>query len=533
MSKLFDRLAEKRGITEDFLSPKYEEIPDPFLLPDMEAAVERILEAVSRGEKVLIYGDYDVDGVTASTVMEEALRLAGVFNEIEIMLPDRFADGYGMSPKVIKRAQEMGAGLVVTVDCGSHNKEIVAELAELGIDTIVTDHHECPEELPAAVAVVNPKRLDYDGFRDLAGVGVAFMVALALVKKGAISAGQEKWLLDLVLIGTICDAMPLTGVNRILGFYGMKVLEKTRRAGLKELMRTAGVKKLDSETIGFQIGPRLNAAGRIESANIALELLRAKSGAEAASCANKLEELNKKRKQEQRAAVAEIEERGVTDGSVIIEVGKWHEGILGIVAGKLTEEYKKPAFALSEVSEGTLKGSGRSFGEFSLAAALDYCRDSIISGGGHMGACGVKVETGKLWEFREKINEYYKSLGLVNQERFLKEREDLEVDKLGDFSLEFLGELKRLEPFGEGNEEPIFKLVQVEVMECRRMGAEGQHLSLLVRSAEGKMLRLVAFFVPEKWFKIYPGEQRDILIRVLENEWNGVRSVEGRIVEIL
>ncbi len=532
MSKLFEQLTAKRGITEDFLHPRYEKIPDPFLLPDMKKAIERILRAVSSGEKVLIYGDYDVDGVTASTVMEETLKLAGI-KEVEIMLPDRFLDGYGMSPKVVKKAEEMGARLVVTVDCGSHNKEIVEELKILGIDTIVTDHHECPEELPDAIAVVNPKRLDYEGFRDLAGAGVAFMVALALAQHKTIPTGQEKWLLDLVLIGTICDSMPLIQTNRILGFYGIKVLEKTRRAGLKELMRLAGVKKINSEAIGFQIGPRLNAAGRIESADVALKLLRAKTNVEAAQCANKLEELNKKRRVEQKAAMTEIEERGVVDEAVIVEVGKWHEGILGIIAGKLMEKYRRPTFALSEVSEGVLKGSGRSFGDFSLAMALDYCRDSIISGGGHMGACGVKLETKKLWEFREKINEYYKSLKLVNQERLLKECEDLNVDQTDGFSLEFLEELSSLEPFGEGNKEPIFKLKNVEIVECRRMGTEGQHLSLLVKGADGKTLKLVAFFAPKEWFKICPCEYCDIMIRILENEWSGIRSVEGRILEII
>ena len=264
MSKLFDELVKKRGFSQSFLEPKYEELPSPWLLPEMREAVGRIREAAKRGERVMIYGDYDADGVTATTVMGEALRLAGL-KEVMMMLPDRFKDGYGMSERVVERAKEAGVTLVVTVDCGSGNKEVVAKLGEVGVDVIVTDHHECPEELPAAVAVVNPKRRDvakcvpeYEEhldelmeLRDLAGVGVAFMVARAMVEEGMIPEGQEKWMLDLVLVGTICDSMRMSEVNRTLCYYGVVVLGKTRRAGLRELMKTASVKKIDAESIGF------------------------------------------------------------------------------------------------------------------------------------------------------------------------------------------------------------------------------------------------------------------------------------------
>ena len=239
MNKLFEQLLKKRKIEPDFLHPDYEKLSSPANLPDVKKAVERIKKAIQESEKILIYGDYDVDGVTSSTLMEEALVLSGVKPEnIEIMLPDRFADGYGMSPKLIKRAEKSKITLVITVDCGSRNHEIIDELNTLKIDTIVTDHHECGETLPAALAIVNPKRQDIDlkepSLRELAGVGVAFKLAQALAEEKLIKKGQEKWLLDLVLIGTICDSMLLVGENRILCFYGAKVLEKTRRKGLKE-----------------------------------------------------------------------------------------------------------------------------------------------------------------------------------------------------------------------------------------------------------------------------------------------------------
>ena len=536
MSKLFERLLEKRGLGSDFLHPKYEDLTDPYLLPDLEKAVERITQATQTGEKILIYGDYDVDGVTASTVMADTLTLAGIKPEnIDIMLPDRFTDGYGMSSRLIARAKKQGASLVITVDCGSRNHAIIDELNTLNIDTIVTDHHECGDILPEAVAVVNPKRPDFtaiNGLRDLAGVGVAFKVAQGLVKKGIISDGQEKWLLDLVLIGTICDNMLFTGENRILGYYGVKVLAKTRRAGLKELMSKARVKSLTAESIGFQIGPRLNAAGRLQSADLSLSLLRSTSPTEAATLAEQLEELNKKRKAEQQTAMKEISAHGVSDDPVIIETGTWHEGVLGIIAGRLLEDYHRPAFALSEVENGIFKGSGRSFGDFNLAKALNFAKDSIISGGGHAGAAGVRIDGKKLYEFRERINEYYKSLHLTNQEEYLKQCADLDVLNLADLSLQFLDELKLLEPFGPGNEEPIFRLPEVDIVNISRMGAERNHLRLDIRDKKGNSLKLVAFYASEQWIALTPEDKVVPRVKLMKNDFNGVKSVEARIVDI-
>ena len=547
MSRLFEELVRRRGVTREFLSPKYEKLASPFLLPDMRKAAERILSAVREGEKVIIYGDYDADGVTASVVMNEIFRLLGAKEgTVETMLPDRFKDGYGMSKKVVQRAKEISAKLVVTVDCGSANKEIVQELLETGVETVVTDHHEVPAELPKAVAVVNPKRRDAEflaqvefeenidklmRLRDLAGVGVAFMVARALEEMEAIPAGQEKWLLDLVLIGTICDSMKMSGENRILCFYGAKVLARTRREGLKELLRVSGVRRLTSEAVGFQIGPRINAAGRMASADVAFRLMMTGSRVEAARLAQELEMLNKMRRDEQGAAMKELKERGMAEEPVLVVDGRWHEGVLGIIAGRLVEEFRKPAFVLAE-KEGVYKGSGRSFGEFNLAEALRACSGEIIGGGGHAGAAGVKVEKGKLPEFRKKINEYYRSLGLSDQERFFETRADIETEKLGGFTLEFLEELRGLEPFGVGNEVPVFGLLDMFVLDKKLMGAEGQHLGLLVRGEDGKLMKLVAFNAPERWREVRSGERESLLVNVEENEWGGVRNVEGRIIEI-
>lgn len=540
MSALFEELLRVREVEPGFLDPKYDECIDAWVLPDMDKAVGRVRQAVQNGEKVLIYGDYDADGVTASTALRDILVLAGV-KAIEIMLPNRFLDGYGMSTKVVEKAKELGANLVMTVDCGSRNHEVVAQLAEIGVDVVVTDHHECGDTLPQAVAVVNPKRKDWlssdslspskTSLRELAGVGVVFKLAQALVKAGLIPEGQEKWLLDLVLIGTICDSMRLRGENRRLCFYGFKVLEKTRRAGLKELMLAAGVKRLNSEAVGFQIGPRLNAAGRMESAEQALRLLLAENRSQAAMLAVQLENLNKARKTQQQAAFKEIETRGVDGGAVIVECGNWHEGILGIVAGKLVEKYHRPAIVLAE-TDGVLKGSGRSFGEFNLAEALAVCKDYIVAGGGHAEACGLKVALGKIDDFRRAINAYYDGLQLKNQERFLGIKEDLQVRDFDQFSLELVTELQKLEPYGMGNEEPIFLLPEVRVVEAAKLGADGKHLRLTVWDQNGKSLKLIQFYAPEEYLQLRGGEIINAWITLGENEYRGLRSVEGRIVKL-
>lgn len=552
MSKIFEQLVERRGLTREFLEPRYEECAAPGELPDMAVAVQRLGQAKARGEKVLIYGDYDVDGVTASTALDEVLRLAGT-KVAGVMLPNRFTDGYGMSRKVVERARETGAKLVVTVDCGSRNQEIVQELLEAGVETVVTDHHECGETLPAAVAVVNPKRRDVGvsgaaagggagksglgaagleaggvELRELAGVGVVFKLAQALVEAGMIPAGQEKWLLDLVLIGTICDSMRLRGENRRLVYYGMKVLEKTRRVGLQELLRTAGVKRLGGSAIGFQVGPRLNAAGRMETAEKALRLLMTRRRTEAAALATELERLNQERRAQQQAAVREIGQRGVGTAPVIVEAGEWHEGILGIIAGRLVEEYRRPAFVLARVGD-CYKGSGRSFGDFNLAEALKATKKWVISGGGHAAACGVKVPLEGLVDFTAAMNRYYEGLGLREQERFLELKEDLVVEDLAELSLEFAEELRQLEPFGEGNGEPRFLLPGMRVVEAARLGAEGQHLRLVVEDERGGRLKLMRFFAPEAELTMRAGERVSAWVTVEENVFRGTRSVEGRI----
>ncbi len=583
MTELFRRLLKARGLDESFLHPKYENLDDPFELPDMEKAVERLKLAVDRGEKVIIYGDYDVDGVTASTEMAEILELVGISDDnLEIMLPNRFTDGYGMSKKLVERALQAKISLVVTVDCGSNNSEIISELSKNGIDVVVTDHHEISGELPRAfdgkksgepggfVVVVNPKREDFrkrilqrqaeimtkedldaegvpvelkdkdgdgivDGLKDISGLaelcgaGVVFMVARACVKKGWIKKGREKWLLDLVMIGTICDAMKITGDNRIICYYGMIVLEKGARKGLKELRRVAKIGKINTDAVGFQIGPRLNAAGRMDSANLALALLRTKSSSEAAKIASELNTLNQERRKQQNEATKAVMEKGVGEDRVLVVEGNWHEGVLGIIAGRLVELYKRPCFVLSTENG---KGSGRSFGEFNLALALKECQDYLDAGGGHAEACGLRVKSGEVEAFRKAVNQYYDKLKLKEQERFLRQKEDLCIENLDELTLDFMDELAELEPFGTGNAEPVFLVEQAIVMGVKQMGDEGQHLRLMVRDKKGTIFKLVAFNAPEEWHFVELGFPVDVWLIATTNTWNGNTTVEGRIVQL-
>ena len=547
MNKILERLMELRGISEEDLTPKYESLADPFLLPDMEKCVERICEAIDRNERILIYGDYDVDGVTAAAVMYETLKLAGV-EKVEVMLPDRFVDGYGMSTKVVQKAKETGVGLVITVDCGSSNAEIIKELVEYKIYTIVTDHHELLHGAPeAAVAVVNPKRKDFcevegsddrgkEGgpkkeevrwkvFRDLAGVGVTFEVARALVARGRIAAGQEKWLMDLVVIGTVADRMRMRDENWKLGYFGLKVLQRTRRKGLVKLMKIAGITEVSSETIGFGIAPRLNAAGRMQSAEMAIKLLLVKDEMEAEYLATELNNLNSERKEEQRRAIEEIE---AEEMPVLVVRGSCHEGVIGIVAGRLLEKYKKPTFVFTETTEPEqIKCSGRSFGEFNLAEALKKVDDLLVKGGGHAAACGATILAKDFDEFKRRVNEFYVSLGLIEQERFLKKRVDLEVfDE--EINVALVEELGKMEPFGVGNEEPLFIKKCVQLREVRKMGKDQNHLSFMMDG-----VKMVYFFAPEEVLRMQDGEIVDVKFTLAVDEWNGVKRVSGRVAEIM
>lgn len=545
------------GIRESFLAPDYEKRHDPFLLPDMEAAVTRLEQARKHQERIVIYGDYDIDGLTATTLLLDAFESFG-FKNVDVFIPNRFVEGYGLTIEAVEKIAEQGAQLIVTVDCGSLSEKEIIRAGELGIDVIVTDHHNVAPVQPPAVAVINPKRLlmeypdDFDSrlcikssskllgkiypFLDLPGVSVAFKLVQALqTRLDGLSMGQEKWLLDLVALGTVCDVVMLVDENRANVYWGLRVLAKTRRLGLKALMAVAGVlpEKVNARALGFGLGPRMNAAGRLETAEYALEMLRAQESLRAYEKAQLLDELNKTRRSDQDKifkAAMEQAEKYKDDPVLVVSHADWNHGIIGIVAAKLLEKFQKPTYVLQEIGEES-KGSARSFGDFSAADAIRACDDIIIKGGGHKLAAGVTLPTTHIPQFRERVNQFYRTQKLLNQAQLLLPREDVTIADLDAVSDVLIAQLERMEPFGNGNPEPVLKVERLLVVHVRRMGSEAQHVKLELRDLEEKTMQFLAFNAPDHFF-VEPGDYVAIWFVPVLNEWMGRRSVEGRLLHL-
>jgi single-stranded-DNA-specific exonuclease recJ len=540
---LFEQILTARGLTtraarQAFLQPDYTAVKhDPFLLPDMEKAVARLKQAREQGEKIVIYGDYDIDGLSATALLLDAFGKFG-FEGVEAFIPNRFVEGYGMTMGAVDKVHDMGADLIVTVDTGSLCHAEIAYAASLGIDTVVTDHHNVAETPPPSVAAVNPKFPGHSyPFRDLCGAGVAFKLVQALqTELDGLSDGYEKWLLDLVALGTVCDIVTLADENRANVYWGLEVLKKQQRPGLKALMAVAGIEpeQVNARYLGFGLGPRMNAAGRLETAQHALDMLVARDGLAALEASEKLEELNVKRRSIQDTIFEEAcvqAEELADDRVLVVSSGGWNHGVIGIVASKLVEKYKKPVFIIGERGE-EATGSARSFGDFSAADAVRAADDIIIKGGGHGAAAGVTLETEKIGDFRKRVNEFYDSLQLTNQERYLLPRADVGIDDFSETDEELVANLAKMEPFGNGNPEPVLKITRASVLSMRRMGADGQHVKLALRDKNGKVLQMLAFNAPEEFFR-EPGDEVAAWFQPTINEWQGVRTVEGRLLHII
>lgn len=558
---LFERLLAARGLSDKgkraiFLSPSYDDRHDPFLLPDMEPAVERLVEARQRQDRITIYGDYDIDGLTATTVLLDAFEAFG-FRQVEAFIPNRFVEGYGLTVDAVEKIAASGAQLIVTVDCGSLSEKEIVRANELGIDVIVTDHHNVAPVQPPAVAVINPKRLlaeypeeyqnfqlkpgsSYQGkiypFLDLPGVGVAFKLVQALqTRLDGLPHGQEKWLLDLVALGTVCDIVTLLDENRTHVYWGLKVLAKTRRPGLRALMAVSKVEPatVNARSLGFGLGPRMNAAGRLETAQYSLDMLRAKEPMAALEKAQRLDTLNVARRSDQdKILKAAIEQAELfkDDPVLVVSHPDWNHGIIGIVAAKLLEKYGKPTYVLQELGEET-KGSARSFGDFSAADAIRAADDVITKGGGHKLAAGVTLPTKNVGTFRQRVNEFYRTQKLFNQAALLLPREDVSVEDFAEINEELLVQLGLLEPFGNGNPEPILKIPGLLVINQRRMGAEAQHVKLELQDSLNGSMHFLAFSAPLHFF-VDPGERVTVWFQPMLNEWQGRRTVEGRLLHL-
>ncbi len=556
---LFDRILEARGLSGErkaiFLSPNYELKHDPFSLPDMLLAVERLVLARDRQEKITIYGDYDIDGLTATTVLIDALASFG-FQNVKAFIPNRFTEGYGLTIDAIERIAADGAQLILTVDCGSLSHKEITRANELGVDVIVTDHHNVAPEQPDAIAVINPKRLlqeypdEYEKylikptsemigkiypFLDLPGVGVAFKLVQALqTKLDGLEIGQEKWLLDLVALGTVCDVVTLADENRTHVFWGLKVLSRTRRPGLKALMAVAGVRQdqVNTRSLGFSLGPRMNASGRMETAQYALDMLIAQDPMEALKYARQLDEMNQARRKEQdeifKEAIVQAETL-LEDPVLVVAAEGWNHGIVGIVAAKLLERYQKPTYVLA-IHDDETKGSARSYGDFSAADAIRAADDIITKGGGHKLAAGVTLPTTNVELFRKRVNDFYKDSKLENQAALLLPSADADA-LLEEVTEELIDSLVNLEPFGSGNPQPILRTEALRVINIRRMGDNGQHVKLTVQHEQNRKIDLLAFNAPESFFQ-EPGSTIIAWYTPELNEWQGRRSVEGKLLHL-
>jgi single-stranded-DNA-specific exonuclease len=541
MAGVIEQILLARGLSDTalrtaFCTPDYEASKyDPFLLPDMEKAVKRLLAAKEKSELVYIYGDYDIDGLTATTLLLDAFASFGIVREA--FIPNRFTDGYGLSKDAMRELASRGAKVIVTVDCGSLSHEEIALANDLGMEVIVTDHHSVAETMPPAVATINPKRTDHNyPFIDLAGVGVAFKLIQAMQQKtDGLAPGQEKWLLDLVALGTVCDVVQLLDENRTNVFWGLQVMTKTRRPGIRALAQVAGLSlhTLSARSLGFVLGPHLNAAGRLETAELSLELLTTQDTMRAVEIAYKLHDMNLARRSDQDRITKQALLQAATfadDPVLVLSDPTWSHGIIGIVAAKILEAVHKPTFVLQELGDES-KGSARSFGDFSAVDAIRAAEQWLVKGGGHKLAAGVTLKTEHIASFRQAVNDFYKLQKLKDQLQHLEPKTDAIVDDMRDLNHDLVQLLKTLEPFGHGNPEPVFHVSRVVIHRRQALGKDATHLKLEVGDTYGNRWAMIGFGLAQKYAHDV-GDEISAWFRLIENEWRGTVKLEGQLIKL-
>ncbi|MBQ9086278.1 MAG: single-stranded-DNA-specific exonuclease RecJ [Clostridia bacterium] len=557
VSELLAVLLYNRGYhsvqeAQRFLRLEQNDFHDPYLLADMNRAVERILRAVKEHEKICIYGDYDVDGVTSVTVLYLYLMSLGA--QVDIKIPTRDGEGYGVSCQAVEHLAEEGTQLIITVDTGITANSEVEYAKQLGVDFVVTDHHECRAELPNACAVVNPHRPDCPyPFKELAGVGVVFKVICACEMNRCREAGEPviqgvrricMEYADLTAVGTIADVMPVVDENRMIVSLGLRLMENTRRPGLKALIEASTTrkngddqtkKKMTASMIGFAIAPRINAAGRISDASIAVKLLLEEDWNRAQAAAEALCEINRQRQaEENRIAIQAYEQiENTTDFEndlvIVLDSNDWKHGIIGIVASRITERYGLPSILVSFEGSGSEaspfddgKGSGRSIKGMNLVEALNYCEDLLVKYGGHELAAGLTVKRGNLADFRKKINEYAKNI--LSEDVFqICVEADCELS-MSDVTMKLAQEMSLLEPFGVGNTSPSFMMKNIHVKRITGIGG-GKHSRLLLEK-DGICITALYFGVGEGDLGFETGDQIDILFNLDINDYKNIRSVQ-------
>ena len=530
ISKLVASIIASKGLKsqdeiEIFLHPRRTDFHDPFLLPDMEKAVERVIEAINNNEKVAIYGDYDVDGITSSTVLHRFLKDMGL--DTDIYIPNRLSEGYGLNSNEIKKIAETGHTLIITVDCGITGKEEVALAKTLGIDTIVTDHHEPPQEggLPDAIAVVDAKRKDNQyPFNGLAGVGVAFKLTQALSQRLNIREEENLKYLDIVCVGTISDIVPLVDENRTISKLGLKLVKQTRNIGLRVLLESIGYKKIDSNTISFGVAPRINACGRMGHEREALQLFLTDDVEGANNITQRLNGYNLERQDIEKRIFNEAQEKLSAEGNklpcIVLAKENWHHGVIGIVSSKMTEMYSKPSILLS-IEDDLEKGSGRSVPGFDLHEALENCKENIKQFGGHSMAVGITLEKEKFEAFKEAFEDYAEKMDVASIVPVINIDEKLSLD---DISIQNIKELELLEPFGEANKTPIFQISNLKIDSIRAI-SEGKHLKMTLKD-EKRLIDVIGFNMGALAEEYPIGTKVDIVGNLEINSYKGNENVQ-------
>ncbi|MEF3692152.1 MAG: single-stranded-DNA-specific exonuclease RecJ [Candidatus Moraniibacteriota bacterium] len=540
------KLLHQRGVRSQeeikkFIFPNYEEdIRNPFLFKDMAPAMERLKKARAEGEKILIFGDYDADGITASLVLKTALEEAGF--ETDVHIPNKELEGYGLNDEALMNFAKKGFNLVITTDCGIANREEVAGAKKIGIDVIVTDHHHIPPQIPEAVAIINPK-IKNCGYPqdDLAGVGVAFKFAQAIYETFMPEKKDKtKWLLDLVAIGTVADMVPLIGENRTMVKFGLLVLSKTRRVGLQEMFKVGRIlidenNFPDAQKISFQIAPRINAASRMTHAERAFGLLAQEDRILARDMALDLEDQNSRRQKETAQIVSQAEKIANNffrdKNFILISNSNFPVGTLGLVAGKLADKYKRPVAILKKEEEES-KGSFRSIPQIDIIGTIEKCNDLLVKYGGHNQAAGITIKNENLEEFYKKMEE------LIDKELEGKDlspeiKVDLELSA-EDVGMELIDGLKKMEPFGQGNDKPIFLLKDLTIKDLRWIGNGEKHLKLFLTPNNGqpKVFEAIGFNLSERFNNLKTGDKINLLFNLEEDEWNGNKKIQLKIIDI-
>ncbi|MBP3255748.1 MAG: single-stranded-DNA-specific exonuclease RecJ [Clostridia bacterium] len=533
INTLLSKILVSRNVIEDekietFLNPKRNNFNDPYLLPDMEKAVDRIINALEKNEKITIYGDYDVDGITATTVLESFLRERNA--NVTHYIPNRLEEGYGLNNNAIDKIKESGTDLMITVDCGITGISEVEYGKSLGLDIVVTDHHEPGDEIPDTIAVVDAKRKDNKyPFRELAGVGIAFKVIQAISIKLNLDEKEYLKYLDIVAIGTIADVVPLVEENRTITKLGLKLLEVTKNIGLKELVNITGYKRIDSNMVAFGIAPRINACGRMGKEQEALNLFLTQDSKEAQEIAERLNSYNAKRQELEKSIFEQAKQMAESDldkNVLVLAREGWHHGVIGIVSSKITELYFKPSILIGfEGEEG--KGSGRSVPGFDLHDAIVSCGNDLEKFGGHEMAIGLSLKKEKFEKFKEDFEKYACNTNLCDIIPIINIDEEA---KLSELNIAVIKELSLLEPYGEANRMPIFIFKNLKINSIRSL-SEGKHIKLTLQDNH-YYIDAIGFNLGYLANEYKIGDKVDVVGSLEINEYNGNQNMQINLKDI-